>query len=59
MTFSVILGSSAVIQLRKVMQLNHIFIMIGSLMVLSGVIAGFGIKEMPKSDGGTNLDGTA
>ena len=56
MTFAVILGSTAVIQLRKVMQLNYIFIMIGSLMALSGVVAGFGIKEMPKSssseDGG-------
>jgi len=46
MTFAVILGSTAMIQLKKVVALNYIFIMIGSLMALSGLIAGFGIKEM-------------
>ena len=49
MTFAVILGSTAMIQLKKKVELNYIFIMIGSLMALSGVIAGFGIKEMSTS----------
>jgi len=48
MTFSVILASTGMIQLKKVkfITLQMIFIFIGCLVCLCGVLAAFGIKEM-------------
>lgn len=46
MTFAVILASTGMIQLKKVLELNYIFILIGSLVALCGLLAAFGIKEM-------------
>ncbi len=46
MTFAVILASTGMIQLKKHLALNYIFILIGSLVALCGLLAAFGIKEM-------------
>jgi len=46
MTFGVILASTGMIQLKKLLALNYIFILIGSLVILCGFLAAFGIREM-------------
>ena len=46
MTFAVILASTGMIQLKKHLALNYIFLLIGSLVTLCGLLAAFGIKEM-------------
>lgn len=45
MTVSVILATTGMIQLSKVLDLRYMFIIIGALTLLSTVIIFFGMKE--------------
>jgi hypothetical protein len=58
MTFSVILASTGMIQLKKVpgIDFQFIFIFIGSLIILLGISAAFGIKEMSGKKSQTNKE---